>query len=109
MAEYIDRTQIYYDVDCSTCNGHSNPNCDCDKCLQKFVASKNQLDNTPTADVVERAKVLDRIKEAREKMDDYNVRKKFDGCNDLFKLGVTRGLDLAVEIINKLIVEVEGK
>lgn len=53
--------------------------------------------------------VIDRIKEAREKISDWDVNKLMDGCSEPFRLGVTRGLDIASVILDKLIAEVEGK
>lgn len=46
---------------------------------------------------------LDRIKEVREKISDWDVNKVMDGCSELFRLGVARGLDIASEILDKLI------
>ena len=50
---------------------------------------------------------LDRIKEVREEILDWDVNKVMDGCSEHFKLGVARGLDIASEILDKLI-EIEG-
>ena len=46
---------------------------------------------------------LDKIKKASEEISDWNVNKVMDGCSEPFKLGVARGLDIASEILNKLI------
>ena len=46
---------------------------------------------------------LDRIKEVREEILDWDVNKVMDGCSEHFKLGVARGLDIASEILDKLI------
>lgn len=36
-----------------------------------------------------------------EEIENYDVRNNFSDCSLLFKLGVTRGLDLAVDILKK--------
>ena len=46
---------------------------------------------------------LDRIKEVREEILDWDVNKVMDGCSEHFRLGVARGLDIASEILDKLI------
>ncbi len=46
---------------------------------------------------------LDKVKKVREEISDWNVNKVMDGCSEPFKLGVARGLDIASEILDKLI------
>jgi hypothetical protein len=50
---------------------------------------------------------LDKVKEAREKISDWDVNEVFDGCSDSYILGVARGLDISRKILDKLI-ESEG-
>ena len=51
---------------------------------------------------------LDRIKAVAEEISDWDVNKVMYGCSEPFRLGVASGLDIASEILNKLI-ENEGK
>ncbi len=50
---------------------------------------------------------LDKVKQAREEISDWDVNKVMDGCSEPFKLGVAKGLDIASVILDKLI-EGEG-
>lgn len=50
---------------------------------------------------------LDKVKQAREEISDWNVNKVMNGCSEPFRLGVARGLDIASEILDKLIEEEE--
>ncbi len=50
---------------------------------------------------------LDKVKQAREEISDWDVNKVMDGCSEPFKLGVAKGLDIASVILDKLI-ESEG-
>ena len=52
--------------------------------------------------------VIDRIKEAREEISNYNVNAHYLSASDSFRLGVACGLDTAEAILDKLIAEVEG-
>ena len=51
---------------------------------------------------------LDKVKQAREEISDWDVNKVMDGCSEPFRLGVAKGLDIASVILDKLI-ESEGK
>lgn len=50
---------------------------------------------------------LDKVKDVREKISDWNVNKEMVGTSEPFRLGVARGLDIASEILDKLIAESE--
>jgi hypothetical protein len=52
---------------------------------------------------------LDKAKQAIEEISDWDVNKVMDGCSEPFRLGVARGLDIASEILDKLIAESEDK
>lgn len=52
---------------------------------------------------------LDQIKDARDEISDWDVNKEMVGTSEPFRLGVARGLDIASEILDKLIAESEGK
>ena len=64
------------------------------------------LDSISCCDVV-KAIPLVQVKQAREEISDWNVNKVMDGCSEPFRLGVARGLDIASEILDKLIEEEE--
>ena len=49
-----------------------------------------------------------KVEETKEEIGNYDVLNNFASSTEAFKLGVTRGLDLAVEILDKLIKESEG-
>ena len=89
MAEYIDRTQLEPDTEWSEYE-------------DGFISySQSQINSSPTADVIERSK----IDEAIEEIGDYNIKTNFTSCSEVFQLGVTRGLDLASEILKRNIGE----
>jgi hypothetical protein len=46
---------------------------------------------------------LDKVKEAREKISDWDVNEVMDGCSASYILGVERGLDISRKILDKLI------
>ena len=52
---------------------------------------------------------LDQIKDARDEISDWDVNKEMVGTSEPFRLGVARGLDIASEILDKLIEESEEK
>ena len=51
-------------------------------------------------------KVLEDIK---AEIENYNVRANFKGTSEAFQLGVTRGLDLSAEIIDRKVNEVKNE
>lgn len=56
----------------------------------------------------EKAIPLDKVKQARAEISDWDVNKEMVGTSEPFRLGVARGLDIASEILDKLIAESEG-
>jgi hypothetical protein len=46
---------------------------------------------------------LDKVKQARAEISDWDVNEVMDGCSEPFRLGVARGLDIASEILDKLL------
>lgn len=52
---------------------------------------------------------LDKIKDVREEISDWDINKEMVGTSEPFRLGVARGLDIASEILDKLISESEEK
>lgn len=61
------------------------------------------IDMQPTVKAIS----LDKVKDVREEISDWDVNKAMNGCSEPFRLGVARGLDIASEIIDKLIAESE--
>lgn len=57
------------------------------------------LDRQPLVQAIS----LDKVKQAREKISDWDVNEVMDGCSEPFKRGVAKGLDIASVIIDKLI------
>ncbi len=56
-----------------------------------------------TAKALDQEHILDKVKQARQEISDWDVNKVMDGCSEPFKLGVAKGLDIASEILNKMI------
>lgn len=48
------------------------------------------------------------IEDIKAEIENYNVLKNLVGTSETFKLGVTKGLDLSAEIIDRKIAEVKG-
>ena len=92
MSRYIDLDQIeFLKVD-----GNEEFNHGVDCCINRL------LEEEPIEIVS-----LDKVKQAREKIADWDVNKAMNGCSEPFRLGVARGLDIASEILDKLIEEEE--
>ena len=49
---------------------------------------------------------IDRIKQVREEIDDYNVRANHEG-SDSYLIGITKGLDMSVDFIDNMLKEYE--
>lgn len=129
MTEYIDREKVLIEMDCGIRAGnyeegfenYQHVNC-MDDCL-------DVVRYADTADVVERkeydilhanytanlkllrkelAKNKDlrsKINKAIDEIEDYNIKSNFSDCSESFQLGVTKGLDLASEILKRNIGE----
>ena len=65
--------------------------------------SQSQIDEAEEVKAIP----LDEVKQAKEEISDWDVNKAMDGCSEPFRLGVARGLDIASEILDKLIEEEE--
>ena len=92
MSRYIDLDQIeFLKVD-----GNEEFNHGVDCCINRLLKVE------PI-----KAVSLDKVKQAREEISDWDVNKVMDGCSEPFKLGVAKGLDIASVILDKLI-ESEG-
>ena len=70
----------------------------------RFGTVKKQIESAPTVQAIP----LNKVEETKEEIGNYDVLNNFASSTEAFKLGVTRGLDLAVEILDKLIKESEG-
>lgn len=49
------------------------------------------------------------IEDIKAEIENYNIRSNFSGCSEPFMLGVTKGLDLAAEIIDRHVNELRGE
>lgn len=68
------------------------------------LISKFDFDQAPTIHAIP----IEEIKKAREEISDYNIKERYFG-SDSFLIGIANGMDKAVEILDKLIAESEGK
>lgn len=88
MSRYIDLDQIeFLKVD-----GNEEFNHGVDCCINRLLKAE------PI-----KAVPLDKVKQAREEISDWDVNKVMDGCSEPFKLGAAKGLDIASVILDKLI------
>jgi hypothetical protein len=51
--------------------------------------------------------MLAKVKETKKEISEWDVNKVMDGCSEPFRLGVTKGLDIASVILDSLIAESE--
>lgn len=65
-----------------------------------FLEVAEALEQEPTEPI--KAVSLDRVKQVRAEISDWDVNKVMDGCSEPFKLGVAKGLDIASVILDKL-------
>jgi hypothetical protein len=92
------------------CNNPRHPFVICKASVQpKEISLFNVINDVQINCPLVPAVSLERIKETREKISDWDVNKLMDGCSEPFRLGVARGLDIASVILDKLIAESEGK
>ena len=61
--------------------------------------SQSQIDEAEEVKAIP----LEEVKQTKEEISDWDVNKAMDGCSEPFRLGVARGLDIASEILDKLI------
>lgn len=124
MAEYINREKLLDELG-ESASYHAESGRE----YQLLLRDRNIVREQPTADVVERSKydklyeehlkaihrhteclkelheLRSKIDNAIEEIEDYNVLNNFAFFKEDFKLGVTRGLDLASEILKRNIGE----
>lgn len=93
MAEYIDISKVDYGEGVFVNPRTKEPL----PIIHKMATIEVIRDWTPRADVIER----ERINKAIEKIEDWNVNEAMVGCSEPFRLGVAKGLDIAVVILKK--------
>lgn len=74
----------------------------------KYTGKELHLAKTPPLYVDVSKVVLQALEDVRAEIEDYDVLRNFVGASGAFKLGVTKGLDLSAEIINRKIKEIEN-
>lgn len=77
------------------------------KDLVPYVHYKDMIEAVENMPVIH-AIPIDKVKAVREEISDYNIKEHYSG-SDSFLIGIANGMDKAVEILDKLIAESEGK